>query len=481
MVMVSTFLCGTQVGLASVALSTTAAWYFIIPPVFSFDIDIGHVYALGAFVGVAILMVFIVGSLQRAVMAIERGRQREAMQDVRMRSAAELHRWTDVMQNIAIGIAVVDPESYSINFANEAFIDMHGLSSNRIQNLSVQDLYSPVEFARVIANDDIADRIGFADFESNRHRQDGSIFPARVHLTSVRRGNGGVRYRIVTVVDITVHRQLETELRRAQRLEAIGQLTAGIAHDFNNLLQGIMANLELLEDEIQNRPAARESLSAALTIAERGADLTRHLLSYAGRQVLRPKSLDLSAFLTEFQGLLSRTLGPRIRIETMVEPSLPPVWVDTTHLHTALLNLAINARDAMPSGGDLRIEAFSSAAGSDGPKEAGMDHMVVIRVSDTGTGIAAEILAKVCEPFFSTKGLNGTGLGLSMVYGFAKQSGGDLSVTSEPGKGTCVQLTLPLVSTHASGRLAVNSDAGDSEPGSVKSDRLGGLKSALQP
>ena len=126
----------------------------------------------------------------------------------------------------------------------------------------------------------------------------------------------------------------------------------------------------------------------------------------------------------------------------VADNNLPPVWVDTTHLETALLNLAINARDAMPSGGDLRIEALSgSAADTDRTDGSGM---AVIRVSDTGTGIASESLAKVCEPFFTTKGLKGTGLGLSMVYGFAKQSGGDLRIASEPGKGTCVQLWLPL-------------------------------------
>ena len=159
---------------------------------------------------------------------------------------------------------------------------------------------------------------------------------------------------------------------------------------------------------------------------------------------------------------LTRTLDPRVRIEVVTEPGLAPVWVDARHLQNALLNLAINARDAMPSGGNLRIEAFSNraaaasepvAVGADGEgfvsrRHRRLDRCNVIRVSDTGPGIAPKDLARVCEPFFSTKGVNGTGLGLSMVHGFAKQSGGDLRISSEVGKGTSVEVWLPLVSAH---------------------------------
>ena len=140
--------------------------------------------------------------------------------------------------------------------------------------------------------------------------------------------------------------------------------------------------------------------------------------------------------------MLSHTLNPRIRLETSVGKDLPPILADATHLHTALLNLAINARDAMPSGGDLRIEAV-------GPEGAD-SNLAVIRVTDTGNGMAPDVLARACEPFFSTKGLNGTGLGLSMVHGFAKQSGGDLRIFSEPARGTCVELWLPLAPSRSS-------------------------------
>jgi PAS domain S-box-containing protein len=457
-VIIATFLGGVLVGLAAVALSALTAGFFdfILPTSFSaietghVHSATGHVYGMISFIVVGILTVFIISSLQRAVLAIEHAHLRAAVLEERAQAADALRRWMDVFENVAFGISVVDPKSNTISFANQAFATLHGMSSDRVHGMSMFDLFRPDERERIVTVANTADREGSAHFEADRCRQDGSTFPARMHVTSVRRADGEVVYRIVSVLDISSQRELEAELHQAQRLEAVGQLTAGIAHDFNNLLQGIMANLELLDDEIQDRPAARQLLGTVLRIAEHGGNLTRHLLSFARQQLLRPGALDLGAFLGEFRGTLSRTLDPRIRIKTVAEPGLAPVWVDPAHLHTALLNLAINARDAMPSGGELQIEACSSsAAGAGGPEGAGVDRMAVILVSDTGTGIAPEILAKVCDPFFTTKGSRGTGLGLSMVYGFAKQSGGDLHIASEPGKGTCVQLWLPLAPMRA--------------------------------
>jgi PAS domain S-box-containing protein len=433
-VILSTFLGGTLVGLASVGVSTLAAWLSVPPPACACATAyLGEAYSLGAFAAVGALMVFTIGSLQDAVLGLEESRNREALLEARSRAAEELHRWIDVFENVAIGISVIDPVSDNIRFANRAFANLHGMSFDRLPGVSLYDLYPPGEREHVAAMVREGDRTGHTVFTANRRRQDGSIFPARVHATSVRRGGCELLYRIVTVSDISAERELEAELHQAQRVEAIGQLTAGVAHDFNNLLQGIIANLELLDDEIQDRPGARGFLASVLRIAEHGGELTRHLLSFARQQVLRPEPLDLGRFLEEFHDTLCRTLDPRIKVATSVEQNLPPVLADASHLHTALLNLAINARDAMPSGGDLHIEALSSAS-----------RMVVIRVRDTGTGIAPEILAKVYEPFFTTKGLNGSGLGLSMVYGFAGQSGGDLRIESELGRGTCAHLQLPL-------------------------------------
>jgi len=246
---------------------------------------------------------------------------------------------------------------------------------------------------------------------------------------------------------ITARRRIEHELDQSLRFEAIGQLTAGVAHDYNNLLQGIISNLELANDDMDVAPGTREYVAVAMRLAEQGGQVTQRLLSFARKQPLVPMALDLNDFLVTFRDLLSHTLDPRIRIDLEVESGLAPVWVDQTHFQTALLNLSINARDSMSSGGNLRIEARSnSAVVTDETDNVSPNHFVVIRISDTGAGIAPDILAKVCEPFFSTKGLNGTGLGLSMAQGFFKQSGGDLLVTSELGKGTCVELRLPSAS-----------------------------------
>jgi PAS domain S-box-containing protein len=408
-------------------------------------------------------MVFIVGSPQSASRAIEEGHSREAVLAERARNADELRLWADAFYNAALGIAIADPVRNTIRFANGAYAALQGMSVEEVQGMSLSDMYPPIERERIARLHAASDRDGHVVYEADRIRKDGSIYPAQIHVTSVREADGEVRYRIDTVQDISVGRRLLTELDQSRRLEGIGQLTAGIAHDFNNLLQGIMANLELVDDDIDVPPATREYVGSALRLAEQGGELTHNLLSFARKQLLSPCEVGLGDFLNRFQRLLSRTLDPRIRIDVVTEPGLAPVWVDARHLQTALLNLAINARDAMPSGGNLRIEAFgNSAAGASGPAGDDIhaenlvrnhhdrpDRHAVIRVSDTGRGIPSKDLARICEPFFSTKGVNGTGLGLSMVHGFVKQSGGDLRIASAPGKGTSVEVWLPLASTRA--------------------------------
>jgi PAS domain S-box-containing protein len=360
-------------------------------------------------------------------------------------SASELHRWMDVVQNIAIGIGVVDPATDKLSFANEVFAQLHGISRTALSDLSVFDLYAPEALERARNMQQISDRDGADMIEADRRRADGSTFPARIHLTSVR-NDDVVLYRILSVRDISVERRLEAEVRHAQQLEAIGQLTAGVAHDFNNLLQGIIGNVELLQDECRDA-AAQELVESVLRIADHGAVLTRHLLSYSRQQVLQTRLIDLHKFFSEFRTAVSRILDPRIALSIAVAPDTLSVFADPTYLHTALLNLAINARDAMPLGGTLRIEAANSSGPLAGSEDgAYADKMVRIGVSDTGIGMCSDVLAKACKPFFSTKGLNGTGLGLPMVYGFAKQSGGDLAIESEPGQGTRVKLWLPVAS-----------------------------------
>jgi PAS domain S-box-containing protein len=375
----------------------------------------------------------------------------------RARPVDEPRLWSDVFHHVAFGIAIITPTSGIIRFSNEALAAMHGMQIDEVQGTPWFDLRAPAERERVPHLLAEATSVGHMDFEADHIRKDGSIFPARIHITSVGETDGKVRYYIATAQDITPEHQLKSELEQSSRLEAIGQLTAGIAHDFNNLLQAIMANLELVDDEIEVAPAVREYVGTVLRLAEQGGQLAHDLLAFARKQLLSPNEVDLGEFLNRFRQLLTRTLGARIQIDVITEPGLAPVWIDARHLQTALLNLALNARDAMPKGGNLRIEALRSdhtaASGSTGTAPYSRRLMqtahlrrnccAIIRVSDTGTGIAAQNMAKLCEPFFSTKGMNGTGLGLSMVHGFVKQSGGDLLITSEPGRGTCVEVWLP--------------------------------------
>ena len=237
----------------------------------------------------------------------------------------------------------------------------------------------------------------------------------------------------------------EAELRQAQKMEALGQLTGGVAHDFNNLLTVLQGSLEMLSGR-QQSDQLQARVDAALRTVERGERLTEQLLAFARRQPLRRATIDLNAQLRRMTELLARTVGSGIAIHTDLAPDLWPVDADATQLELAVINLAINARDAMPDGGDLGIRTFNRAMPPEAvpvqPTKVG--EFVGLEISDTGHGMPSEVVARAFEPFFTTKEAGkGTGLGLSMVYGFARQSGGSASVRSEVGRGTAVTLLLP--------------------------------------
>ena len=221
-------------------------------------------------------------------------------------------------------------------------------------------------------------------------------------------------------------------LVQAQSMEAIGRLTAGVAHDFNNLLQTLLAGLEIASDEDTDRAEARESLEIAFSAAQRGARLTSQLMSFSRQQILHAIAIDMSTLLHNVRQTLAPILGRDILMRVDAYPDLPLAHADPDHLNSALLNLALNARDAMPGGGTITLEARL------------LEGRVVVAVSDTGNGMEPDVMARACEPFYTTKGVKGSGLGLSMVQGFAAQSGGKLRMTSEVGKGTRVELHLPL-------------------------------------
>ncbi len=276
-------------------------------------------------------------------------------------------------------------------------------------------------------------------------RKDGTLFPMELGVGEVQ--SGGERIFTGFIRDLTSRQRMEQELRQAQKMEAVGQLTGGIAHDFNNLLTVIIGNLEMLESRIDldGRPAAW--LKDAYDTAQLGAELTGRLLAFGRRQALHPVVTDLADLVSESSGLLRRTLGESIEIRTVIAKNLYRPLVDPNQLQNALLNLAINARDAMPAGGRMIIEVSNAEVDVDYAQshpDVRPGRYAMIAVTDTGVGMSRDVLDRAFEPFFSTKGPGaGTGLGLSMVYGFAKQSGGHAQIYSEPGHGTTVRLYLP--------------------------------------
>ena len=275
---------------------------------------------------------------------------------------------------------------------------------------------------------------------------------------------------MATARDITAREEMEQQLRQAQKMEAFGHLTGGVAHDFNNLLTAIIGNIELLQPRIARDRAATRHLAAAQRAAEHGAKLTEQLLAFSRRQRLQPRATDLNAVVRGMREMLSRTIGAPIEVRTDLSADLWPALVDPTQIEIAILNLAINSRDAMPLGGTLCIETRNLHGAADGaPIELGDADCVRLTVRDTGTGMSEEVLRSAVEPFFTTKEPGkGSGLGLSQVYGMVRQSNGSLHIASRLGAGTSVHLYLP----RAAANTAVADSLRDERPSPEISGRI---------
>ncbi|TMJ64035.1 MAG: PAS domain S-box protein [Alphaproteobacteria bacterium] len=292
-----------------------------------------------------------------------------------------------------------------------------------------------------------AERTGKYEAEGWRCRKDGTTFMANVVINAIRHASGRLLGFAKITRDITEKKAAEEQLRQAQKMEAVGQLTGGVAHDFNNLLTVIMGNLENLDRILPPAPSTQRIIAAALRAASRAAMLTHRLLAFSRRQPLTPEVLSANKLVAGISELLRRTLGESILVETVLAGGLWPTLADGNQLENALINLAINARDAMPEGGKLTIETANThldEAYARMHDEVQPGQYVGIFVTDTGIGMTPETVAHAFEPFFTTKEIGqGTGLGLSQVYGFIKQSGGHVKIYSEVGLGTTVKLYLP--------------------------------------
>jgi len=298
----------------------------------------------------------------------------------------------------------------------------------------------------------IAAREGRFETEGWRVRKDGTQFAAHVVIDAIHDDAGLLLGFAKITRDVTDARRAQSELEQArealfqsQKMEAIGQLTGGVAHDFNNLLMAVLGSLELVQKRITGDPAVLRLIDNAVQGARRGATLTQRMLAFASRQELNRESVDLPRLVLNMAGLLERSLGLSVSIETRFSIGLAPVLTDPNQLESAILNLVVNARDAMPNGGSIVIAARKADIGEGEIDRLPAGAYICLSVTDSGDGMDDETLAHAVEPFFTTKGVGkGTGLGLSMVHGFAQQSGGTLRILSQLGLGTTMEIWLPV-------------------------------------
>jgi PAS domain S-box-containing protein len=355
-----------------------------------------------------------------------------------------------VLDNVADSVVTMDETGVVLSF-NQAAELTFGYRAEEVIGGKVERLM-PAPYAA--EHDDYIARylttghariLGKGAHEVEGRHSDGTTFPIELAISEMR--IGGKRNFIGAIRDITARKQVEDQLRQAQKMEAVGQLTGGVAHDFNNLLAVILGNLDLIGGRVGDDPKIAEMIERGVRAAERGAALTDRLLAYSRKQNLMPTVIDFNALLDDNEDMLRRTLGEHIEIDIAKGAGLWPSQVDRSQLENALLNLAINARDAIKGGGRMTIETANialEATDAAAAWELAPGRYVMLRVSDTGAGIAEDKLRHVFEPFFTTKEVGkGSGLGLSMVHGFAKQSGGNVTIESEPGAGTTVTLYLP--------------------------------------
>ena len=358
-------------------------------------------------------------------------------------------RFKSVFNCVSDGIFIVDAKTGRFIEVNEPGAGMHGYSRDELIGASIETIsagVAPYTQREAVAAHERAMTTGRSqDFDWRSKCKDGRLFWSAVTLRFASISDQDVILWIVR--DVTERRAVEDQLRQAQKMEAVGQLTGGVAHDFNNLLAVMQGNLELLEDLGLGDPTAVELVADALDAARRGASLTHRLLAFSRQQQLAPSAVKAGTLVTGLIGVLRRVVEESVRIETVIAPNLWTSRIDAHQLENALLNLALNARDAMPDGGKLTIAAENAILDEEYARdyaEVTPGRYVLLSVSDTGTGMPKEVVARAFEPFFTTKPVGqGTGLGLPMVYGFVKQSGGHAAIYSEPGIGTTVKLFLP--------------------------------------
>ncbi|WP_407048856.1 MHYT domain-containing protein [Methyloraptor flagellatus] len=414
-----------------------------------------------AFVAVLVLTLALIAAHVDRRRAHIAGSEADALKESELRFRMLVDGVTDY------AIFMLDPHGYVTNW-NSGAQRSKGYRAEEIVGRHFSTFYTEEEKALGLPQQalETAETEGKYEAEGWRVRKDGSRYWAHVVIDAIHDEAGRLVGFAKITRDVTERREAQRKLDEtrqqlihSQKLETIGQLTGGVAHDFNNLLAVVIGNLELLKKRIPDDPKLARLVETALKGAHRGASLTSRMLSFARKQDLKPEAIDVPKLVADTTDLLQRSLGPKVRIETHFPLHLSAAHVDGNQFELALVNLAVNARDAMPDGGVLTLSARDATIAPDDPRAAPevLAHgglapgpYVVVSVSDTGVGMDAETLSRAVEPFFTTKGIGkGTGLGLSMVHGLAAQSGGGLVLKSTPGKGTTVEIWLPVDSSRA--------------------------------
>jgi PAS domain S-box-containing protein len=393
---------------------------------------------------------------QASLLDATRGLQRlnETLEAKVIERTTELHRSELQFQQLVAGVTdyaiyMLDPKGNIISW-NPGAERIKGYAATEVIGTNFSQFYTEEDRASGKPQQALATaaRVGKYEAEAWRVRKDGTRFWANVLIDAIRGPDGTLVGFAKITRDMTEQRAMQEQLHQAQKMEAIGQLTGGVAHDFNNLLTVILGNLETLWRELPaDDSRLRRAVDQATRGAQRAATLTQQLLAFSRRQPLNPKPTDINRLVSGMSDLIRRTLSEDISVETVLGGGLWRVEVDSHQLESALLNLAVNSRDAMPNGGKLTIETVNTHLDAEYVArfaELAPGQYVVICVTDTGTGMTREVMARAFDPFFTTKPVgSGTGLGLSQVFGFVKQSGGHVKLYSEVGEGTTIKIYLP--------------------------------------
>ncbi len=417
---------------------------------------IAHIYSRALrYQGKSARLVVVTNVTLRAQAEEERDRNRELLDRV--------------IDNVSMTILVKDARTLQYVLVNKAAEEFWGVPREQVIGRTARELFDPKTADIIDANDRrlIESNVNFRVPDHEIRTPKRGVRLVTTNRIAIRNQSGDLQYLLGVVDDVTERKEVEDQLRQAQKMEAVGNLTGGLAHDFNNLLTVIMGNLDLLREDVAGNFAAEQEIDSILQASERGADLTRDMLAFSRRQPLQAEEVNVNALIGSATRLLAGTLGENIAVDVQAAAELPHALVDSSQLMTALLNIAINARDAMPRGGALTIA--TRLVELDGECTAYIPDVApgsyaTIEISDTGTGMPPDVVERIFEPFFTTKPTGkGTGLGLSMVYGFIKQSGGHIKVYSEVGRGTTFLLLLPLA--HAAPRpLAAGALVSDAVP-----------------